>query len=37
VEALKHQSNDYGDLVEKFKTKVGMNETDLNLERCPKK
>ncbi len=34
VDELVYQSPDYGDLVEKIKTKVLLDETDLDLERC---
>ncbi len=34
VDALVFQSPDYGDLVDKIKTKVLLDETDLDLERC---
>ncbi len=34
VDALDYQSPDYGDLVDKIKTKVFLDETDLDLERC---
>jgi hypothetical protein len=34
VDALVYQSPDYGDLVDKIKTKVLLDETDLDPERC---
>ncbi len=34
VDALVYQSPDYGDLLDKIKTKVLLDENDLDLERC---
>jgi hypothetical protein len=34
ADALTYQSPDYGDLVEKIKTKIILDENDLDLERC---
>jgi hypothetical protein len=37
ADALTYQSPDYGDLVEKIKTKIILDENDLDLERCHEK